>query len=132
MNRQQRKDGLTYIFMTKFFVKKKNYLEVGLSILGHLTHLSLESLLWDTGKQYSLRCDAAEAPKNESGLTQMIMIGESIHQIWVNNESDMLMIKLSYHINPLMMSRFTYHYHLDESTFILRRIRNDFLFSLHF
>ena len=25
-----------------------------------LTHLSLESLLWDIGKQYSHRCDAAE------------------------------------------------------------------------
>ena len=26
----------------------------------HLTHLSLASLLWDIGKQYSPRCDAAE------------------------------------------------------------------------
>ena len=68
-----------------------------------LTHLSLSSLLWDIGKQNSLRCDAAErgvpsvailfayiifieklntilkttpdAPKNESGFTKMIMIG---------------------------------------------------------
>ena len=26
-----------------------------------------------------------DAPKNESGLTQMIMMGKSIRQIWVNN-----------------------------------------------
>ena len=25
-----------------------------------LTHLSMASFLWDIGKQYSLRCDAAE------------------------------------------------------------------------
>ena len=61
------------------------------------------SLLWDIGKQNSPRCDAAErgepsgailfaqrsfikneikitpnTPKNESGLTQMIMMGKSI------------------------------------------------------
>ena len=66
-------------------------------------------LLWDIGKQHSPRCDAAAShlrlsclnreissknesknkkitpntPKNESGLTQLIMLGESIHQIWV-------------------------------------------------
>ena len=47
-----------------------------------LTHLSLASLLWDIVKQNSPRCDAAEnlkitpdAPKNESGLFQMIMMG---------------------------------------------------------
>ena len=77
-----------------------------------LTHLSLASLLWDIGKQNSPRCDAAErgvpsgailfaqrnfiekrdkkikitsnTPKNESGLTQLIMMEESIRQIWVN------------------------------------------------
>ena len=76
--------------------------------------LSLVSLLWDIGKQYSPRCDAAEcgvpsgailfaerifieklnkilkitpdASKNESGLTQMIMMGKSIRQIWVKGE----------------------------------------------
>ena len=26
----------------------------------YLNHISLASLLWDIGKQYSLRCDAAE------------------------------------------------------------------------
>ena len=66
-------------------------------------------ILWDIGKQHSPRCDAAErgvpsgailfaqrnfieneikiapnTPKNESGLTQMIMIGKSNRQIWVN------------------------------------------------
>ena len=76
--------------------------------LNCLTHLRLASLLWDIGKQNSPRCDAAErgvpsgailfayrifieklnkftpdAPKNESGLTQMIMMGKSICQIWV-------------------------------------------------
>ena len=77
-----------------------------------LTHLSLASFLWDIGKQNSPRCDAAKRgvpsgaflfaqrnfiekrdkkikitpyiPKNESGLTQFIMIGKSIRQIWVN------------------------------------------------
>ena len=81
--------------------------------IGSLTHLSLASFLWDIGKQYSPRCDAAErgvpsgailfayrnfiekwikilkshpaAPNYESGLTQMIMLGESIRQIWVKN-----------------------------------------------
>ena len=70
----------------------------------------MASLLWDIGRQYSPRCDAAErsipsgailfpyrnfvekrnkiikspaAPKNESGLTQLISMGESICQIWV-------------------------------------------------
>ena len=69
------------------------------------------SLLWDIGKQHSHRCDAAErgvpswailfawrnsskneikdeitpnTPKNESGLVQLIMMGKSIYQIWVN------------------------------------------------
>ena len=63
-----------------------------------------------SGKQNSTRCDAAErgvpsgaifcllngisskneikikkkTPKNESGLTQMIMMGKSIRQIWLN------------------------------------------------
>ena len=78
-----------------------------------LTHISLASLLWDIGKQYSPRCDAIErvvpsgailfaqrnviekrdkknkntpnTPKNESGITQLIMMGESIRQIWVNS-----------------------------------------------
>ena len=73
-----------------------------------LTHLSLASFLWDIGKQHSPRWDAAErgipsgavlfaqrnfiefikiapsAPKNESGLTQLIMMGKSIRQLWVN------------------------------------------------
>ena len=81
----------------------------------YLTHLSLASLLWDIGKQYSPRCDAAEsgvpsgailfakrifiknlfkkmkitpdAPKNESGLTQMIKMGKSIRQIWVKSKT---------------------------------------------
>ena len=74
-----------------------------------LTHLSLVSLVWGIGKQNSPRYDAAErgvpsgaiqfdkislkngieiqnhsdASKNQSGLTQMIMIGKSIRQIWV-------------------------------------------------
>ena len=64
--------------------------------------------LWDIGKQHSPRCDTAECgapsgsilfaqrnfidkkikitpntPKNESGLLQLIMMGESIRQIWV-------------------------------------------------
>ena len=79
--------------------------------LSSLTHLSLAFLLWDIGKQNSPRCDAAEcgvpsgailfaerifiekndknlkippdAPKNECGLTQMILMGKSIRQIWV-------------------------------------------------
>ena len=69
-----------------------------------LTHISLASFLRDIGKQYSPRCDAAErgvpsgailfayrifidlkitpdAPKNESGLTQMIMMGKFIRHI---------------------------------------------------
>ena len=69
-----------------------------------LTHLSLASLLWDIGKQYSPRCDAAEcgysvclekiyrkselsfkitpdSPKNESGLIQMITVGKSIRHM---------------------------------------------------
>ena len=82
----------------------------------NLTHIrvSLESLLWDIGKQYSPGCDAAErgvpsgaitcmfayrnfiekmkqnfkitpaAPKNESRLAQLIMMGESIRHLWVN------------------------------------------------
>ena len=79
----------------------------------YLTHLSLASLLWDIGKQNSPRWDAAaergvpsgailfakrifiknlfknlkitpDAPKNESGLAQMIKMGKSIRQIWVN------------------------------------------------
>ena len=70
-----------------------------------LTHLRLASLLWDIGKQHSPRCDAAShlglfcllreisskkikitpnTPKNESGLTQLIMMGKSIRQIRVN------------------------------------------------
>ena len=78
-----------------------------------LTHLSLASLLWDVGKQHSPRCDAAErgvpsgailfAQRNfiekwntilkshlrplkiGSGLSQLIMVGESIRQIWINH-----------------------------------------------
>ena len=74
-----------------------------------LTYLTLASILWDIGKQYIPRCDAAEcgvpsgailfAYRNLiekwnkilkshlrplSGLTQLIMMGESIRQIWVN------------------------------------------------
>ena len=77
----------------------------------NVTHLCLASLLWDKGKQNSPRCDTAErgvqsgailfakrifiknsyeniksvlmTQKNESGLTQMIMMGKSICQIWV-------------------------------------------------
>ena len=72
-----------------------------------LNFLSLASLLWDIGKQNSPRCDAAERrpiwgysvclenfhrkiewnskitlddPKNESGLTQMIMMGKIIYE----------------------------------------------------
>ena len=80
------------------------------------THLSLVSLLWDIGKQNSPRCDATErgvpsgailfacrnfikkwgkkikitpnTPKNESGLIQLITMGESIIQIWVNLSQD--------------------------------------------
>ena len=76
-----------------------------------LTHLSLASLLWDIGKQYSPRCDAAEHGipseailfayrnciekwnkilnshlrplKMKCGLVQFIMMGESIRQICV-------------------------------------------------
>ena len=67
--------------------------------------------LWDIGKQHSPRCDVTErgvpsgailfaqrnfikneikkikitpnTPKNERGLTKMIMMGKSIRQIWV-------------------------------------------------
>ena len=80
-----------------------------------LTHLSLVVILWDIGKQHSPRCDAAErgvpsgailfaqrnfiekseknenysspyTPTNESGLIQLIMMGKSIRQIWVNHK----------------------------------------------
>ena len=80
-----------------------------------LTLLRLASFLWAIGKQHSPRCDAAErgvpsgailfarrnfieksdkkikitpnTPKNESGLIQLIMMGESIRQIWVKERS---------------------------------------------
>ena len=69
-----------------------------------LTHISLASFLWDIGKQNSPRCDAAkcgvqsgailfayiekwnispDAPKNESGLIQMIGMGKFIRHKWV-------------------------------------------------
>ena len=67
-----------------------------------LTHLSLASLLWDIGKQQNaashlglfcllggisskndMRIKNHYYPKNESGLTQLIMMGKSIRQIWV-------------------------------------------------
>ena len=74
----------------------------------NLTHIGLASLLWDIGKQYSPKCDVAShlglfclhreisskneinnkmtpnTPKNESELTQMTTMGESIRQVWVN------------------------------------------------
>ena len=69
----------------------------------NLTHLSLVVILWAIEKQHSPRCDAASGaivfaqchqksdkikitpytPKNESGL-QLILMGKSIRQIWVN------------------------------------------------
>ena len=83
--------------------------------LKYLTHLRLVSLLWDTGKQHSPRCDAAvrgvpsgailfawrnfiekmrqnlkitpKTPNNESGLIQLITMGKSICHIWVNKHS---------------------------------------------
>ena len=57
-----------------------------------LTRIGLASFLWDKGKQYSPRCDAANPAshlglfcllRNENGHIQMIMRGESIHQKWV-------------------------------------------------
>ena len=85
-------------------------MSVYMYMLKTLTHLSLASLLWDIGKQHSPRCDAAERgvpswaflsawrnftkteikitpnnAKNESGVTQLIMMGKSIRQIWVND-----------------------------------------------
>ena len=50
-----------------------------------LTHISLASFFWDIGKQYSSRCDAAERG-------DMIMMGESIRQIWVNRLHQILII----------------------------------------
>ena len=82
-----------------------------------LTRISLAYFLWDKGKQHSPRCDAAECgvssgailfaqrnfikieikkikikitpntPKNESGLTELVMIGEFIRQIWVKHQN---------------------------------------------
>ena len=80
--------------------------------MSHYMFHRLPSLLWDIGKQYSPRCDAAErgvpsgailfaqrnfiekldkkikktpnTPKDKSGFTLMIMMGKSIRQIWVN------------------------------------------------
>ena len=77
------------------------------------THISLMSLLGDIGKQYNPRCDDAErvysvclenfhqrieyilkitpnTPKSESELIQLIMMGESIHQIWVKQISGLI------------------------------------------
>ena len=36
-----------------------------------------------------------EAPKNESGLTQMIMMGKSIRQIWVKTDDDVLLMAVN-------------------------------------
>ena len=63
-----------------------------------LTHLSLASFLWDTERgvpsgailfAYRIFIEQTlkitpDAPKNESGLTRMIMMGKFIRQIWVN------------------------------------------------
>ena len=82
-----------------------------------LTRISLTSFLLEIGKQHSPRCDAAKrgvpsgailfayrgfhlkmefnfkiipaAPKNESGLTQLITMGESIRHIWVKFDVDL-------------------------------------------
>ena len=82
------------------------------SFTPQLTHISLASYFGDIGKQYRPRWDAAErgvssgstlfayrnfykqwnknekntpdSAKTESGLVQMIMMGKSIRQMWVN------------------------------------------------
>ena len=53
--------------MKEFLIVERSerlYLEIGtylvFTIYWVLTHLSLASLLWDIGKQYSPRCDASE------------------------------------------------------------------------
>ena len=80
-------------------------------VIYFLTHISLASFLWDIGKQYNPRCDAAERgvaseailfawrkyiekwSKNSKsllmtlkmkGLVQMITMGKSIRHIWFN------------------------------------------------
>ena len=78
-----------------------------------------------------------EAPKNESGLTQMIMMGKSIRQIWVKFDcsisvSSILTLPIREMIfNPYLTNGFSHRYQLDESTFIFRGVRSDFeiLFS---
>ena len=35
-------------------------------------------------------------------------------------------------VNPLLMNGISHRYHLDESTFIFRGIRSNFLFVFHF
>ena len=98
--------------LEKYGVLLTNYLQFKMH---HLTHISLVVILWDIGKQHSPRCDAVErgvpsgailftqrnfienqikiikitpnTPKNESGLIRLIMIGESIRQIWVKKNA---------------------------------------------
>ena len=41
-------------------------------------------------------------------------------------------IAYKYHINPYLTNGFSHHYQLDESTFIFRGFRSDFLFLSHF
>ena len=36
------------------------------------------------------------------------------------------------YVNPLLTNGFAHHYHFGEPTFILRGIRNDFVFFIHF
>ena len=50
------------------------------AMCGHLTHLSLASLLWDMGKQHSPRCDTAECGvPSESAKYSKHLINRVLH-----------------------------------------------------
>ena len=134
-----------------------------------LTHLSLASLFWDIGKQNNpdvmpqnavshlgLFCllnknsskngiklkISPNTPKNESGLIQLIMMGETIRQIWVkdttqhqcssNSDFEVRCTTTSQPLlkdfkreffNPYMTNRLAHHYYLGESILIYRKFR---------
>ena len=111
-----------------YILKRLSFAESNVHRNDQLTHLSLASLLWDIGKQHSPTGRrrkrrpiwgypvclekfhrkfeyffkiTPEAPQNENVLTQMIMTGESIRQIWV--KQTIIVLTLIYHSYYIFM-----------------------------
>ena len=120
------------------------YITFGKHLLNlyNLTHISLASYFWDIGKQYRPRWDSAECgissgstlfayrnfykkwnknekillipSKIESGLVQMIMMGKSIRQMWVN----------LYNLNAVSTGQYSLFYFINKNLNIYHCFHN--------